>query len=71
MIVSESGNKMSYRSNKTEIEHKMVVLGRLIYKIINQMSENLPEILQTLLKVFHEQYAVSEDGIILPRSILL
>jgi hypothetical protein len=66
-IAGESGEKVVYRSNKPEIESKMKVLGNIIYKITRQMSDHTSEFVQTLCKVFREQY-IDSDNIITPRS---
>jgi len=62
-IVSESGNKVSYRSNKAEIESKMAELGVLIGKIISRINDDSSEEVQTLRRVFSEQYIVNEADI--------
>ena len=64
-VLGESGDKVSYRSNKAEIESKIAELGILIYKIISGISNHSSESLQILSKVFSEQYFKDED-IILP-----
>jgi hypothetical protein len=60
-IMGESGDKVVYRSNKEEVESKMVVLGRLIYHIIRQQGEQPSEAMQTLCSVFHNQYQLAEN----------
>ena len=60
-ILDESGDKVVYRSSKEEIESKMVVMGRLIYNIIRSIDEPLSESMQTLCRVFQDQYQCIED----------
>ena len=62
-IAGESGDKVSYRSSRTELENQLTLLGSIIYKIINQLDDNSLEVLQTLRRVFHEQYQVSDDQV--------
>jgi hypothetical protein len=61
-ILGESGDKVSYRSNKSEIETKLVQLGRIIFKIIQQM-DNSPESISTLGRVFNEQYQIVDGTV--------
>ena len=62
-IQSESGDKVSYRSNKAEIETKLAQLGSIIFKIISHIGDNSSDCIQTLRRVFNEQYQVVEDTI--------
>jgi hypothetical protein len=64
-INRESGDKVSYRSNKAEIETKLVEIGNVIYKITNYMCDYPSESVQNLCRVFCEQYIVDEQNIIL------
>jgi hypothetical protein len=61
-IIDESGNKVVYRSNKSEIETKLAQLGRIIFKIIHQIGDS-SESIATLVRVFNEQYQVVEDTV--------
>ena len=61
-ILGESGDKVSYRSNKSEIETKLAQLGRIIFKIIQQM-DNSSESIPTLCRVFNEQYHVVDGTV--------
>jgi len=63
-IQSESGDKVSYRSNKSEIETKLSQLGAIIFKIIKKMGDNSSSCIQTLVRVFNEQYQVFDDTVI-------
>ena len=65
-IAGESGNKVSYRSSKSEIESKMASLGTVIYKIIGQMSSHSSEEMQTLCRIFENQY-IENESVITPR----
>jgi hypothetical protein len=62
-INKESGNKVSYRCNKSEVKSKMVELGILMYKIKSQMVNHSSESLQVLFRVFSEQYTENEGNI--------
>jgi hypothetical protein len=62
-ISIESGDKVSYRSSKAEIETKLCELGKVIYQIVQQMGDHSSESVQILCRVFHEQYVENEDGI--------
>jgi hypothetical protein len=59
-IAGESGNKVSYRSNQSEIESKMAELGIVIYRIISQMEKHPSAAVQTLHSVFGEHYQYVE-----------
>jgi hypothetical protein len=63
-ISGEAGEKVSYRSNKTEIESRLSQLGVVILKIINQLDNPSSEPLNTLRRVFNEQYQVVDDIVI-------
>ena len=63
-ISCEEGKNVSYRSNKTEIESKISELGLIIYKIISQIKCDTSTTLQTLRRVFEEQYQLIEDVVI-------
>jgi hypothetical protein len=75
-INKESGDKVVYRSSKEEVESKMTVMGTMIYKILRQMGSDSPEPLQTLRRVFADQYQFIEnenddnekERIVLPRA---
>jgi len=62
-IIGESGEKVSYRSNKSEIETKLAQLGKVIFKIICQMKDNSSDAISTLRRVFNEQYQVVDDTV--------
>jgi hypothetical protein len=63
-IVGESGDKVSYRSNKAEIESRLSEVGAVIYKILGQLRDHPSESMQTLQRVFSEQYRVEDSRII-------
>ena len=68
-ICSESGEKVSYRSNKSEIEKKLSELGIVIYKIISQMKDTPSDLLQTLTSLFHQQYGIENEAVsLLPKQ---
>ena len=60
-VCGESGNKVCYRSNKSEIESRLAELGVLIYKIICQSGDYQTDALCTLRRVFDEQYLIDLD----------
>jgi hypothetical protein len=60
-IMKEGGDKVVYRSSKEEVETKMGLIGKLIYKIIGQLGNHPKESLQTLIRVFNDQYQLVED----------
>jgi hypothetical protein len=67
-ILKESGDKVSYRSSKTEIEAKLAEMGVAIYKMTEQLSHHSSDLktaedIQTLFRVFREQYIVNEQAI--------
>jgi hypothetical protein len=60
-IAGETGDKVSYRSTRSEIETKLSRLGTVIYKIINGITDDSPVALETLRRVFNEQYQVVDN----------
>jgi hypothetical protein len=60
-IVGESGDKVTYRSSGSELETKLSGLGLIIYAIINQIDDPSPPAIQTLVRVFNDQYQVEGD----------
>jgi hypothetical protein len=62
-IQEESGDKVSYRSNKSEIETRLTQLGTVIQKIIHQMDDKSSASIQTLCRVFNDQYQVVDDKV--------
>ena len=68
-INKETGDKVSYRSNKSEIELKMAELGAFIHRIISQLVDNPSESIQTLRRVFNEQYQYqTQETCVITRS---
>jgi hypothetical protein len=66
-LCKESGEKVSYRSNREQIESKLKEMGKVIYKFTQQLDENSSEALSILFRVFDEQYIV-DDEVVTPRS---
>jgi len=60
-ISQETGNKVSYRSSKNEITSQLVQTGLIINKILVQMGDHPSKIMQTLNRVFSEQYRKDES----------
>ena len=57
-IVSETSDKVSYRSTCADIETKFSQLSRVIYKIIMGIDNDSVAALSTLWRVFNDQYQV-------------
>jgi len=64
-ISGESGNKVSYRSNRTELETRLAQLGSIIYTIINYIKDDTTQSIKTLRQVFEQQYEVIENTVLL------
>ena len=64
-LSKESGEKVSYRSNKSEIETKLTQLGVIIFKIISNTKEDTIPAIETLRELFEQQYEVI-DGAVSP-----
>lgn len=65
-IEGETGNKIVYRSTKTEIDARFVALGKLMYRFIGLFKANNYGQYQTLKTVFEQQYSVTKEKIVLP-----
>jgi hypothetical protein len=65
-IEGETGNKVVYRSTKTEIDQRFIDLGRLMYRFINLFKSNTYGQYQTLKTVFEQQFTVSKEKLVLP-----
>jgi hypothetical protein len=67
----EFGGKVSYRSNKSELEEKLIRYGYLIFKIISHLKNTSQKPIQVLRQVFYEQYEVIGDIVnILPKQAI-
>lgn len=66
-ICKEKGEKVVYRSNRTEIQKQLTELGLLMYKLINIFSSEKGEPYDILQRVFHEQYKIEADNEIILR----
>ena len=62
-ISGESGDKVCYRSNRQELKTKMSAMGKLIDRLLCIMSDSKTEALQTLRRVFGEQYEIIEGTV--------
>jgi hypothetical protein len=62
-ISKESGDKVSYRSSKSEIESKLTALGVIIHEIISKIDASKHPFLETLRRVFSEQYRMEQEHI--------
>lgn len=65
-IQDETGNKVVYRSTKSEIDTRLIALGRLMYRFVILFKSNNYGEYQTLKTVFEQQYSVSKDKMVLP-----
>jgi len=65
-IEGETGNKVVYRSTKTEIDQRFIALGLLMYRFINLFKSNTYGQYQTLKTVFEQQFTVSKEKQVLP-----
>ncbi len=61
-FVTEKSSATVYRSTKSQIKERIMSLGRLIYKILNTVSECDDAHYQTLKRVFEEQYKILGDN---------
>jgi hypothetical protein len=70
-IVSEPCSNVSYRSNSQQLETKLVKLGVVIYSMLKHLADHSSEPINILREVFHQQYeVVSDDIILLPQERL-
>lgn len=65
-IQNETGNKVVYRSTKSEIDTRLIALGKLMYRFVLLFKSNNYGEYQTLKSVFEQQYSVSKDKMVLP-----
>jgi hypothetical protein len=65
-IQLETGNKVVYRSTKSEIDTQLIALGKLMYRFVVLFKSNNYGEYQTLKTMFEQQYSVSKDKIVLP-----
>jgi len=65
-IQQETGNKVVYRSTKSEIDTRLIALGKLMYRFVLLFKSNNYGEYKTLKTVFEQQYSVSKDKIVLP-----
>lgn len=65
-IQGETGNKIVYRSTKSEIDTQFIALGKLMYRFVVLFKANNYGQYQTLKAVFEQQYSVSKEKIVLP-----
>lgn len=61
-FIKEKSSATVYRSNKHQINERLLTLGKLIYTILNTVKESNNKHYQTLKQVFNEQYKVSEGN---------
>jgi len=61
-FVTEKSSATVYRSTKSQIKERLISLGKLIYKILNTVTESDNTHYQTLKRVFEEQYKILDDN---------
>jgi len=65
-IQGETGNKVVYRSTKSEIDTRLIALGKLMYRFVVLFKSNNYGEYKTLKTVFEQQYSVSKEKMVLP-----
>jgi len=65
-IQNETGNKVVYRSTKSEIDTRLIALGKLMYRFVILFKSNNYGEYNTLKAVFEQQYSVGKDKMVLP-----
>ena len=60
-FVKEKSSSTVYKSDKEQINTRLIALGKLIYTILNAAKESNNTDFQTLKKVFNEQYKVLDN----------
>lgn len=61
-FVKEKSSSTVYKSDKEQINAKLIALGKLIYTILSSVKESSNVDFQTLKKVFSEQYKVLDNS---------
>ena len=61
-FVKEKSSATVYCSSKQQINERLLILGKLIYTILNTVKESDSTHYQTLKQVFSEQYKVSDNN---------
>ncbi len=67
-ILQVKGNKVVYTSTSSEIKTKIQELGELMYALLNLTSKIESESQTTFSRVFHEQFELDQDKIIVARG---
>ena len=65
-IQEETGNKVVYRSTKSEIDTRLIALGKLMYRFVVLFKSNNYGKYKTLKTVFEQQYSLSKEKMVLP-----
>ncbi len=65
-IQEETGNKVVYRSTKSEIDARLIALGKLMYRFVVLFKSNNYGKYKTLKTVFEQQYSLSKEKMVLP-----
>ncbi len=61
-FIIEKSSATVYSSTKEQITSRLVILGKLIYNILNTVKESNNKHYQTLKRVFHDQFKVLADN---------
>jgi len=61
-FVKEKSSLTVYKSDKEQINTRLILLGKLIYNILNAVKESNNSDFQTLKRVFNEQYKILDTN---------
>lgn len=61
-FVKEKSSSTVYKSDKDQINTRLIILGKLIYNILNTVKASNNTDYQTLKRVFNDQYKVVENN---------
>jgi hypothetical protein len=68
-ISNESGNKVSYRSDQSDIRLFLAQFGCIIYKILNHFPEHSHKSIDILRTVFYQHYEINDGSVqVLPKE---
>ena len=61
-FIKEKSSATVYRSTKKQITERLMLLGKLIYTILNTVKESNSTHYQALKRIFEEQYEILDDN---------
>ncbi len=67
-LLKIKGNKIVYTSTNDELKSKLQGLGELMYALLNLTSTEETESVTVFSKVFHEQFEVGQDKLVIARK---